>query len=149
MKKILSIIIIIGTIALVLSCGKEEEPCEAIIENSGIIHRSVDIGSCDEPFYHGNFVINSNVEYDSVLSLNNNCDRPFIDFSSFTLLGRYAFTSNTGSYYRNVVVDSVNNRYNYTIRVTNCGSCNCLSQNMNWVLVPKLPSAWSVKFLVN
>lgn len=149
MKKIFSIIIIIGMVAIVFSCSKEEEPCEAIIENSGIIHKSVDISSCEEPFYQGNFVINNNVEYDSVLALNNSCDRPFIDFSSYTLLGRYAYTSNTGSYYRKVVADTVNSSYNYTITVTNCGSCNCLSQNMNWVLVPKLPYTWSVKFIVN
>jgi len=149
MKKLFFIFLMIGMTAIIYSCNKEEEPCESIVENSGIIVKSVDIRACDQPFYQGSFVIESDAQYDSVLNLNTHCERPFVDFSSYTLLGRYAYTANTGSYYRKVVVDSANMRYNYTITVENCGSCNCLSQNMNWVTVPKLPSGWSVKFTVN
>jgi len=148
MKKLLSIILVFGFVFLINSCAKDEEPCEAIIQNKGIIVSSVDIHSCDEPFYHGDFVIRTNVEYSDLLASNNNCDHPFIDFSSYTLLGRYAFTSNTGSYYRNVEVDSANMQFIYTVTVENCGTCNCLSENMNWVTVPKFPDEWTVKFVV-
>lgn len=148
MKKLFSIIMILLMFAFVSSCSKEEEPCEAIVENSGIIVESVAVNACDEPFYQGSFVIDNNAELDSILQLNNNCEKPLIDFSAYTLLGRYAYTNNTGSYYRNVTIDTANLRYNYTITVENCGSCNCLSQNMNWVTVPKLPADWTVKFTV-
>lgn len=147
MKKLKYTLILLG-IMVISSCTKDEEPCEAIIKNSGIIISSVDIHSCEVPFYHGNFVIRTNAEYDELLASNTHCDRPFVDFSSHSLLGRYAYTSSTGSYYRNVVIDSTNMRYDYTITVENCGSCNCLSENMNWVTVPKLPDEWTVQFEV-
>ena len=142
------IIILIALGFLVNSCNKDEETCESIISNEGIIVESVDF-NCNDPFYSGNFVIDSNAELDSVMNLNSGCQQPEIDFTSYTLLGRYAYTSAIGSYYRNVEEDTTNLRYNYTITVKNCGSCNCLSQNMNWVLVPKLPNDWTVKFTVN
>jgi len=141
-------IVFVAFAVLILSCTKDEEPCEAIIENSGIIVASVNISSCEQPFYQGSFVIRTNAEYDELLSTNNPCDRPFIDFSSLSLLGRYAYTANTGSYFRNVEIDTAHSRYVYTITVENCGSCNCLSENMNWVTVPKLPEEWTVKFVV-
>jgi len=129
------------------SCNKDEETCESIIENEGIIVESINF-QCDEPFYSGNFVVDSNDELDSLMNQNSGCNQPEIDFAKYTLLGRYAHTSGIGSYYRNVVEDTANLRYNYSITVENCGTCDCLSQNMNWVLVPKLPENWSVKFTV-
>jgi hypothetical protein len=139
--------ILFALLFVFLSCNKEEEPCESIIQNDGIIVESIHF-QCDEPFYTGNFVVDSNDQLDSLMNLNSGCNQPEIDFTKYTLLGRYAHTSGTGSYYRNVVEDTANLRYNYTITVENCGSCTCLSQNMNWVLVPKLPENWTVKFTV-
>lgn len=147
MKKPWSYLLISALVILGFSCNKEEEPCEAIIENSGIIVSSISVNSCDEPFYDKAFLITNNVELDAVLATNNNCAKPEIDFSEYALLGMYAFTANTGSYYREVVKDTANNQYIYTVKVTNCGNCNCLSENMNWVTVPKLPEEWSVKFV--
>lgn len=133
---------------LITSCNKDEETCESIIENSGIIEASVSF-QCDNPFYTGNFVIDSNEELDSVMNLNSGCNQPEIDFSQYTLLGKYAWTEDKGSYYRNVEYDSTNLEYDFTITVETCGECNCLSQNMNWVIVPKLPEGWTVDFTLN
>lgn len=135
--------------ALFISCNKDdEEVCEEVIENSGIIVESVNISSCAEPFYTGNFVIQSEAELTEALNQTTGCEKPTIDFTQYTLLGRYAFTSGTGSYYRNVDADTANSQYDFTITVENCGTCNCLNQNMNWVLVPKLPDDWTVTFTV-
>jgi hypothetical protein len=136
------------TLTLSFSCSKEEEQCTAVIENSGIIVNTVDIADCSTPFYIGNFVIDSSTELDSVLQLNSSCQKPEIDFTQYTLLGRYAYAQCTGSYLREVTKDTTNKRYNFTITVESCGSCDCLSQNMNWVLVPKLPENYTVRFTV-
>lgn len=147
MKNIWSIIMISTLVMVSFSCNKDEEACEAIIENSGIIVSSVSVNSCDEPFYDQAFLITNDEELDEALASNSNCSKPEIDFSQNELLGMYAFTANTGSYYREVVRDTANSQYIYTVTVTNCGNCNCLSQNMNWVTVPKLPEEWDVKFV--
>jgi len=146
MRKYLSFFIIVSIVYLLLSCNKEdEEICESVIENSGIIERSVNF-QCDSPFYTGNFVINSNDELDSIMNLNSGCNQPEIDFTKYTLLGKYAWTEAKGSYFRSVERDSANLEYDFTITVKTCGDCNCLSQNMNWVLVPKVPEDWTVDF---
>ncbi len=142
-------LIIISVIAIVFySCNKDEEECESVIENSGIIESSVDF-QCDTPFYDGNFVIDSQSELDSVTNLNTGCNQPEINFSQYTVIGMYAYTEGKGSYYRNVEIDTANLTYDYTITVKTCGECNCLSQNMNWVLVPKLPEGYTVDFTLN
>lgn len=147
MKNIWSVIIISALLLVSFSCSKDEEVCEAVIENSGIIVSSVSINSCDEPFYDAAFLIANNDELDAVLATNSNCSEPEIDFEEHALLGMYAFTANTGSYYREVVIDTANTQYIYTVTVSNCGNCNCLSENMNWVTVPKLPEDWTVRFV--
>lgn len=137
--------LLLSLFLLFLSCNKNEETCESVIENNGIIESSVNF-PCDEPFYIGNFVIDSDEDLDSVMNLDIACTRPDIDFTQYTMLGKYAWTEDKGSYYRNVEIDSTNLEYDFTITVKTCGECNCLSQNMNWVLVPKLPEGWSVEF---
>lgn len=142
----IKIFLILSFFGLVLySCNKDEEVCESVIENSGIIVSSVDL-NCRTPFYNGNFVIDSEEDLDSLMNLDNVCTRPEVDFTQYTMLGKYAWTEDKGSYYRNVEMDTLNSTYDYTITVKTCGDCDCLSQNMNWVLVPKLPEGWTVDF---
>jgi hypothetical protein len=133
---------------VLLGCKKDEETCESIIENTGIIVESVDF-SCDTPYRDGSFIINSQNELDSIIDLNSGCNRPSIDFAQYTVLGRYAYASCVGSYYREVVSDTANQQYNYSISVISCGDCDCLCENMNWVLVPKLPEGYAVEFTVS
>jgi len=146
--KIKSILTIAFLALFISSCNKDGETCESVIENSGIIESSVNF-QCDTPFYNGNFVIDSEEDLDSVMNLDNVCTRPEVDFTQYTMLGKYAWTEDKGSYFRNVEMDTVNLTYDYTITVKTCGDCNCLSQNMNWVLVPKLPEGWTVDFKLN
>ncbi len=69
-------LITISVIAIVFySCNKDEEECESVLENSGIIESSVDF-QCDTPFYDGNFVIDSQSELDSVTNPNTGCNQP-------------------------------------------------------------------------
>ncbi len=128
-----------------LSCNKDEESCESVIENSGIIIESVDF-ICDIPYRDNSFIIDSQNELDSIINLNSGCNQPIIDFAQYTLLGNYAYASCKGSYYREVTADTTNLQYDYTITVKSCGECDLLYENMNWVLVPKLPDDWTVKF---
>ncbi len=110
-------LIIISVIAIVFySCNKDEEECESVIENSGIIESSVDF-QCDTPFYDVNFLIDSQSELDSVTNLNTGCNQPEINFSQYTVIGMYAYTEGKGSYYRNVEIDTANLTYDYTITV--------------------------------
>jgi hypothetical protein len=133
---------------VLLGCKKDEETCESIIENTGIIVESVDF-SCDTPYRNGSFIIDSQNELDSIINLNSGCNQPTIDFSDYTLLGKYAYGSCVTSYYRNVEVDTTNLKYDFSISTESCGDCDCLCENMNWVLVPKLPEGYAVEFTVS
>ena len=71
-----------------------------------------------------------------------------IDFSQYTLLGKYAVGNSRAVFFdRNVTKDVKNQKYIYTIRVISCGEWED-DTNMNWVLVPKIEDNFTVEFIV-
>ncbi|MDR1737671.1 MAG: hypothetical protein LBR66_02470 [Candidatus Symbiothrix sp.] len=44
--------------------------------------------------------------------------------------------------------DDVLKQYIYTINVVQCGNCESRDASMNWVLVPKIPDDYTVRFVV-
>lgn len=79
----------------------------------------------------------------------NTASLPYIDFSKFTLLGK--FTQGGGcsvNYDRAVFDDTENKKIIYKISVEYSGPCDMWIFNWNWVCIPKLPEDYEVEFHV-
>ncbi len=87
-----------------------------------------------------------------IYPVNQNCDTaslPEIDFTEYTLLGKY--TSGGGcdvKYERKVYKDEINKRIIYEIDVKYIGLCDMLITSKNWVLIPKMPENYTFEFRV-
>lgn len=82
------------------------------------------------------------VSFDSGASYGN------IDFSQYTLLGKYANEACNVTFERDVSIDVAQKKYFYNITVLQCGKCKTNWESMNWVLVPKIPEDYTVEFNV-
>lgn len=72
---------------------------------------------------------------------------PDIDFSKYTLLGQFGGASGCERFYsRNVQIRENEERYIFTVRVSECGGCEPFETRWHWVLVPILPESYSVSF---
>ena len=97
------------------------------------------------------FVINSNSEYRqlSLFAHSNQtiCKFNSINFNNYTLLGKTILGNCKYKIKRNLEINSNQNKYIYTIELFECG--NCIEENKidNWILVPKIPSGYSVDFI--
>ncbi|GAB4304700.1 MAG: hypothetical protein Kow0068_26330 [Marinilabiliales bacterium] len=141
-------ITILSIILFFSSCEKED-----IFE--GIIVKEFDTGRCFPPF--GNepdeYIITNDSLYQNLLTLGtvvcDNYTLPEIDFTTYTLLGKFTVSDGEVKYYkREVVKDESNMRYVYAIYMK-CKNNNKAAISMNWVLVPKLPNNYSVEFTVD
>lgn len=124
------------------SCEKEKiEP--------GIIVQNIDFGTCipaDLP--EQEYIITSDSVYQLLLnnSVCSNYTLPTIDFSQYTLLGKFASGKCRVTFKPQVIKDESNMQYLFTVYVFDKGICKKEGISMNWVLVPKLPIGWSVNF---
>lgn len=85
------------------------------------------------------------------LTVTEKCVFPNIDFSKYTLLGKYAGGNNYCSvqYSMDVTNDAANRQYIFTVTVNQKGRCKRASRwQWHWVLVSKLPDDYVVKFEV-
>lgn len=150
--KILSVVI--PLLILLSSCDKKE--CDLPADtNSGLIVSSFDIdNNCvrlDE--FKDFYVIRTRQEYDSLKITKSSVDSCSTynlnanDFEKYTLLGFKESGTCQVSYSRKVIENFEDKKYIYSIVVNECGDCEKLSFSMNWVLVPKIPEAWTVEFL--
>jgi len=136
-----------------IAYGCEKELICGDSKSKGIITESVSFGTyCMNWIVDQEFVVDRQEELDSLYQ-EHECDSiedPEIDFSKSTLLGIY--TSGGGcniQFIREVEKEEENKKYVYTIRIRECGWCDMGFISMNWVLVPKLPEGWIVKFIVS
>ncbi|MCL2434634.1 MAG: hypothetical protein FWD09_00675 [Lentimicrobiaceae bacterium] len=83
-----------------------------------------------------------------VVSFDNGITYNPIDFSQYTLLGKYAEGQSMAFFDRNVTKDAKKKKYIYTIRVIFCGDFLDTRASMNWVLVPKIEDDFSVEFVI-
>ena len=134
-------------IIILQSCHKDD-----IYE--GIIVQELDMGRCFPPF--GNepdeYIITNDSLYQALLTIEKPiCDNytlPNVDFTTYTLLGKFTYSDGSPKYYkREVIKDEGNMIYIYNIYMK-CKNNNKEAISMNWVLVPKLPTGYSVKFNV-
>ncbi|MEM5871494.1 MAG: hypothetical protein QW051_01335 [Candidatus Aenigmatarchaeota archaeon] len=103
----------------------------------------------------GEFIINSDQEYQVLLDYKSpspgceNFHLPSIDFSQYTLLGKYAEGGGCSIVFvRKIYKDESNKEITYSIKVEGKGYCEKLGMSMNWALIPKVPSDYNVKFEV-
>ena len=102
------------------------------------------------------FVINSNEEY---LALNdykspadfcNDFVLPQINFTTHTLLGKYAQGGGCSiNFTRKIYADDTNKTITYVIDVVEEGNCEMMGMSMNWVLISKVSSDYTIQFKVN
>jgi hypothetical protein len=111
------------------------------------------IGSFD--LLDDEFILNSEQEYQSLLNysfLGTRCENyqlPSIDFSQYTLLGKYTQGGGcTIDFVRKIYKDESDKKITYSIKVDGKGFCKKLGMSMNWVLIPKFPSDYTVEFEV-
>ncbi len=83
------------------------------------------------------------VSFDNGLTYGN------IDFSQYTLLGKFAREGCNVTFERNVSKDAAQKKCFYNITVLQCGKCETNWESMNWVLVPKIPEDYTVEFVVD
>ena len=146
--KYLSLLIVL----IFLSNCSASPICWGKDKNKGIIESSTDFELCNCEFDEKEYLIDSDALLDSLFNIENlqsyQCEKPDIDFTKYTLLGQYASGGCEVKYIREVEKDENNKQYVYTIKVRDCGTCKRMRVNWNWVLVPKLPNGWTVKFEV-
>lgn len=143
-------LIILFLAVVVASCEKELFCGDAKTE--GIIVESISFGGCLNYFPDTIFIIESEDELDTLYKYETCPGRinPEINFEAYTLLGQYADGGGCDiTFNREVVADEPDKRYVYTVSVKECGLCEMMGYSMNWVLVPKLPDNWTVKFKID
>lgn len=149
LKKIIKIYFILFSFAILSNCSKSPL-CWGEDKNNGIIVSSIDFGICFYDFPENEYIMETEVELDSLFNLISNqdteCEKPEIDFSKHTLLGQYASGACEVKFIRDVEKDNRDESYIYTVKVRECGLCKSMAYGLNWILVPKLPNDWSVKF---
>ncbi|MFH1607893.1 MAG: hypothetical protein ABIA78_02055 [archaeon] len=102
------------------------------------------------------FVVDSQEEYkklqsDTIKSFN--CEwntlPPEIDFSKKTLLGNHASGGGCSiDFKKKVYQDDSNKKIIHSVKVVEKGRCDKLGSSMNWVIIQKVPSDYSVEFEV-
>lgn len=100
-------------------------------------------------------VINTNAEYQALFNYKSpsprceNFELPVINFSQHTLLGQYADGGGCSiDFSRKALKDDLNKKLTYSVKVTEDGMCQKMGMSMNWALISKVPSDYSVVFEV-
>lgn len=139
---------------LLTSCKKCQD-CKGN-ELNGSIESVYNLDRCAESgLPKGEYCIKDTFSFFQLLKSNPayiyNCDTnnfPInIDFSKYNLLGKYVDNGGcSGKYYRNVIINDENSEVIYQIVSCSKGSCSKNLFSYNFVLVPKFPSHYTVKF---
>jgi hypothetical protein len=75
---------------------------------------------------------------------------PDVDFEQYSVLGTQAMgTGCTVAFEKHVYRDDQSKRVRYEITVIEEGTCGTVSNNRNLILVPRIPSEYSVEFLMS
>ena len=83
-----------------------------------------------------------------VVSFDNGESFQPIDFSQYTVFGKYADGSCRVIFEKNITKKVEQKKYIYKITVIQCGFCEKLVTSMNWVLIPKIEDDFIVEFVV-
>ena len=126
---------------------EQTEGTGLIIKNAIIGFKTLDIlGNSDE-----GLVITSESQNDFNLVVSFDYGESYnpIDFTKYTVLGKYADEGCDVVFDRDVSKYNEQQKYIYKIKVIHCGLCQKLMMSMNWVLIPKIEDDFSVDFIVD
>lgn len=146
------LLLVLIPISTVIGCSrlgyKKEKDVEEIILSTGCLNLSKEI----------DYVINDESSYLALIDTfipnysSPGCEDytlPDIDFSTVTLLGKYASGGGCSiDFKRTVLISEKEKEYKYIIKVKEKGSCLMFGSSWNLITVPKLPSDYTVKFEV-
>jgi hypothetical protein len=142
-------IVITAVVILVLGCIQQRNE----IEFSDFNQELECIYPLDAP---EELIITSQEEYEKLLdyiSENPSCQGfvlPYIDFSENTLLGKRAYGSGCSiTFERHVYEDIENKKITYSVTVIEEGCCEMIHMSLNWIIIPKIPSDYTVVFEVD
>ncbi|MEN8958615.1 MAG: hypothetical protein ABF242_10625 [Flavobacteriales bacterium] len=148
MKKIIFITTIL---ALGYSCNKINCSLPAQTNGTGEIISNAEIVQTNilDVDFNREYVINSDSAntIDAKVEFNNGTTDS-INFTNYTLLGKWAEGGCNVVIERDVERKNSEKRLIYTLEVHECGNCDMLTGSMNWVLVPKIPEDYTVEFIV-
>lgn len=149
MKKLffISAIIVFGFSCKKTNCDLPEETpgTGEIITNAQIVQTNIlDVDFSKE------YIINSDSAntFNAKVKFNSGVEDS-INFTNYTLLGKWAEGNCNVIIERNVERKIPKKNVIYTLTVNECGNCEKLEGSMNWVLVPKIPNDYIVEFFVN
>ncbi len=150
LKKCLYVFAIVVIISPLCSCFER-----SIEKNKGIIDRGIYIKCNLLQKEQENFIINDDSTFKYTFTgfdySNSKCAFPAIDFKKYTLLGLFTSRGRYGiKCIRRVTALDKEKKYRYEVTNKHRGwsrkSLTVASLSYNWVLVPKLPTSWTVDF---
>ena len=160
-SKIILLLLVI-CIASISGCINHTQNGAQSIDTNGneiqYIDMNEEFSACFTPFElkDSEFVINSDAKYSKLLEYRSsspgceNFELPEIDFSKKTLLGKFAWGVGCSiDFEREVIRDEPNKTIVYSIKVVEEGLCEMAGSSMNWILIPKVPSDYSIEFEVH
>ena len=107
--------------------------------------------SVKDPDYRGDKIITSESQniHGLELSFDDGATYQPIDFTKYTILGKYADKGACMAVFnRNVTKNAEQQKYVYKITVIHCGGCEKPNSSTNWVVIPKLEDDFLVEFIV-
>jgi len=153
--------IIILFVSMLTDCVKDKpDQWPDTNEISGIVSKALYESDHEKPCYGPSFlslpqgteyIISSQAVYDTIFfsTIDDGlpCIKETIDFDRYSILGlRTQGTGCSRTYHRKIVENEAKKVYEYLVTIRECGFCEPLETNYNWVLVPRLPEGWRVQF---
>ncbi len=165
MKNLKSVGLIVAIVlALMFFSCKTEVPCKDYEANSGAIISNVDLGKCFVIMNDTTYVVRTrtqlhalqqdiNVDYKEtygVLCDTLSMDKLVeIDFSQESILGFYTEANGCSvSFGKKLTFDHRNLKAFFEITVYECGNCEMIRSDMNWVKTEKIPDDYSVEYIL-
>ena len=134
--------LVLAFVCLVISCAKSNDIAITDLQ-------PLEMPDCFNPKQF-EVVIDDVPTYNSLIEITCQGQQlPYIKFGQQTLLGNQTSVAGCTAFYtRTLTADSEAKLYIYHITVNAEGSCEKILSHKNWVLVPKLPEGYTVKFEV-
>lgn len=155
-----SLYLLLCVIVVNYSCKKDRTPfvyptCPSgysditnIFSIDSLLRYCLDINQLEDEY-----IIDEDSVYQKLLNLKtgtagcNTFSLPTIDFSQNTIIAKFAGGGGCSTqYFRKVCEDKSNKIIQYIIKVHDKGNCAMLNLSMNWMVVPKIASDYTIVF---
>lgn len=160
MKTYISYKLQIFFILIIIASCTNDPKCELNTGASGSIISEIDLGECFDKLIQDTIIISDTNYIDTLYTLidsayNSNigsdCDPEIdtIDFNNYSILGLYAEGIGCNvNFYKEFIINTIDKTYNYNIKVEECGDCSYTEFSMNWILVDKIDSTYTINYSI-